>query len=76
MLKCRQMSEQASDLIEGRASWRERMSARVHTMMCDHCQRYFRQLRLTITTLHRLRKPHPPIDAVGVLAAIDESVDK
>jgi hypothetical protein len=73
MLSCRQMSEQASELIEGRTSWRARMSARLHTFMCQHCRRYFRQLRLTIATLHRLRKPRAPVDPARVLAALDKS---
>jgi hypothetical protein len=74
MLSCRQMSERASDLLEGHASWRTRMSASLHTLMCQHCRRHLRQLRLTIATLHRLRTPRPPVDATRVLAALDKPV--
>ncbi len=73
MLTCRQMSERASDIVDGQASWRERVSARLHVMMCDHCRRYFRQLRLVIATLHRMRPPHPEADTKRVLDALEKS---
>jgi hypothetical protein len=64
------MSERASDIMEGQAPWRERLSARMHVMMCVHCRRYFRQLRLMIATLHRMRRPHPPVETKRVLDAL------
>lgn len=73
MLTCRQMSERASDIVDGHASWRERLSARLHVVMCVHCRRYFRQLRLVIATLHKMRRPHPVTDTKRVLDAIDKS---
>jgi predicted anti-sigma-YlaC factor YlaD len=71
MLKCRDMAEQASEILDGRATWRERLPARVHLMMCLHCRRYFRQIKLTIKLIRRMRHADARVDATGVLQAID-----
>lgn len=70
MLSCREMSERASELVEGRARWPERLGARLHLLMCDYCRRYFEQLRLTIATFRRVRRPTAPVDTAKVLARI------
>ena len=67
MLSCREVSERASDLIDGRASWRVRAGARLHLLMCQHCRRYVEQLKLTVRALQSSRRSEPPVDAGRVL---------
>ena len=73
MLSCREVSERASDLIDGRASWRIRAEARLHLLMCHHCRRYIDQLRLTVQALRGARRSQPPVEAEKVLDAIDRA---
>ncbi len=73
MLSCREVSERASDLIDGRASWRIRVEARLHLLMCQHCRRYIEQLKLTVRALRSTRRSAPPVDAGQVLDAIDRA---
>jgi predicted anti-sigma-YlaC factor YlaD len=76
MLSCREMSEQASELLEGRAPGVRRAAAWLHLAMCRHCRRYFRQMRLTIETLRRAGPTRPPFDPERVLKGIDDAAPR
>lgn len=71
MLTCREMSEGASELMEGRGPWPQRLAARMHLLMCRHCRRYFRHLRLTVATVRRAKPPARSVDVERVLDAIE-----
>ncbi len=71
MLKCRELSERASEILEGRLSWRAGMPARVHLMMCRHCRQYFRQLELTVGLIRGVQRRSAPADALRELQVID-----
>ena len=73
MLSCREVSERASDLLDGRASWRVRAEARLHLLMCQHCRRYVEQLKLTVHALRTTRRAESPVDAERVLDAINRT---
>jgi hypothetical protein len=70
MLMCRELSEQASEFLEGRMTWRDRGASWLHIMMCRHCRRYLHQLRLAIAALAQMRRPPSPVDVSSVLAAL------
>lgn len=54
MLKCNEVVERADELVDGTPlSLRERFALRLHLMMCHHCRRYVRQLRLLVQSLRR-----------------------
>lgn len=77
MLSCREMAEQASDLIEGRAPWQVRASARLHLFLCQHCSRYFRQLRLTMGTLGCLHSQEPDVHQIDkVLSSLERREER
>lgn len=46
MLKCRDVPEESSLVLDNALPWRRRMALRAHLMLCRHCRRYLRQLRL------------------------------
>ena len=47
MLKCREVTERASDLLEGGLPLRERLALRLHLALCSMCRAYLDQLRKT-----------------------------
>ncbi len=55
MLNCREITERASDFIDARLPWRERMEVRLHLVMCRFCREYMRQMTLVVGALQRLR---------------------
>lgn len=67
MLTCRQLVAQSSDLLDGQLGIRQRLALRRHLLLCRHCRRFMRQLRLTQATLRRL--PEPPCADLERLAA-------
>ena len=48
MLNCREVVKDSGLLIAGELSWQRRLVIRMHLLMCRHCRRYVRQLRVLI----------------------------
>jgi hypothetical protein len=74
MLSCREVSDLAAELLEGRARLPQRMAARWHLMSCRHCRQYLRQLRLTIGILRGTRFSYPSVRPESVLNEIDDRI--
>ena len=75
MLKCRDVPKHAEQLVDGQLSFRARMSLRFHLMMCGHCRRYVRQLKLLLRLLpeaeaHRQAQAEEA-DVQAILAQLD-----
>ena len=51
MLSCRELSETATDYLEGTLSLRQRASVKMHLLMCKHCRAYIDQLAKTVALL-------------------------
>lgn len=47
MLKCRQVSEQASDYIDRQQTPMQRAGFLLHLLMCGHCRAFIQQLKIT-----------------------------
>lgn len=47
MLKCRDLAEQASDLMDGNLPFGARLGLRLHLAMCAMCRTYMDQMRRT-----------------------------
>lgn len=43
MLKCRDIERMAGQLQDDELNWWQRLSMRMHLMMCHHCRRFVRQ---------------------------------
>jgi anti-sigma factor RsiW len=71
---CRDMTELATDYLEGALPFARRMAVRVHLAYCTMCRRYYRQVRETITLLRRL--PAPPLPQTVEDAVIARSHDQ
>ncbi len=59
MLRCRDVTDRASDLMEGDLTLRARLALRVHLAFCSMCRAYLDQLHKTRDLL-RSRSFDPP----------------
>ena len=55
MLSCRELSETATDYLEGKLTLRQRASVKFHLLMCKHCRAYIDQLAKTVSLLKTAR---------------------
>lgn len=51
MLTCREVVDQADQLIAGELNRRQQLAMKVHLLMCRHCRRYVRQLRALLRAI-------------------------
>ena len=51
MLNCREVTNRASDLIEGDLDVVTRLKIKAHLLACRHCRRFVRQMRATVALL-------------------------
>lgn len=69
MLKCRDVSELATDYMEDALSPRRRLAMRFHLMICSMCRAYMDQLSKTRQLLGRGRLPPPEPEREAALLA-------
>jgi len=63
MISCKDISAKASRYHDGDCGWPERLSIRLHLLICVDCRRYLAQFAATIGLL-RVLPPDPPDDAL------------
>lgn len=56
MFKCRDIHDHASDYLEKRLSWWQRLQFHWHLFICVYCRNFIRQMQTTIGTLAGLKK--------------------
>ncbi len=59
MLKCKDIAHHASELVDNRLRWYQKLPWYLHLMLCSNCRRFVHQLRLTVTTMQRLARRRP-----------------
>ena len=69
-LTCQQLVELVTDYFEGALQSDERARFEAHTMACEKCERYLRQMRMTIDTAGRLTQSDVEPEARDQLLAI------
>ncbi len=70
MPTCRDMSELATDYMEGTLPWRRRLEAWWHLRACDMCRAYYDQLEKLRRLVRQTPLPGPAPDVeAAVLAA-------
>jgi predicted anti-sigma-YlaC factor YlaD len=70
MLNCREITERASDFLDGTSPWHARFQVRLHLMMCRFCREYVRQMALVVRTLQRLPTQPPSVEMNEELLAV------
>lgn len=58
MLTCREVSQQASEYLDGNLPWHRRVGLRVHLFMCRHCRAFIHNMEQT----RRVLNAQKPID--------------
>lgn len=62
MITCRHVFDHASNYLEGPVSLRERILLVTHLIICKHCRRYIRQLKLAAGIAARIPAEEAPTD--------------
>lgn len=63
MLSCKELSQLASEHIDGKLSFYMKIKFNMHIFMCHHCRNFVNQLRIFINIMHHL-KPDSPKDII------------
>lgn len=61
MLSCKDVSEQASEYIDGKMPFLKRMQMRLHLAVCAHCRSFMSQMKRTIRVVG-LSRPAAPTE--------------
>jgi len=67
MLSCKDVSIQISRACDQRLSWRERLTVRMHLLVCEGCARLERQMAF-LRTAARTMAANPDADGEGALS--------
>jgi hypothetical protein len=70
MLNCRDISELASEFIDGTLDLTDRHGVFIHLRQCMDCSLYISQLELTSRVLQRLRVQEHRVDSQAILESI------
>jgi anti-sigma factor RsiW len=81
MPTCKDMSELATDYLEGALPWHARLKARLHLFLCHACRHYYDQMRQTVRLLAGAPREAPPAEVEqrvldSVAAAARKQSDK
>lgn len=71
MLSCKDFNERSTSWLDGDLGWRERMSMRMHWLMCHHCRRWWRQLRALVTGVRNMHGEADDHEVEQVMRHID-----
>ncbi len=63
MLKCREISQMASDYTEKSLTWHQSLGYSMHLLMCGHCRLFVRQLRTAVAYSRALPEPETLSDS-------------
>lgn len=71
MLKCRDVAARASDYLDKQLDAKISFQMRLHLLMCAHCRRFVRQLKLTRNLTQQLViEPEATTDPEAILRKI------
>ena len=74
VLVCRDMTELATDYLEGALPVRRSLAVRFHLSICSMCRRYYRQVRETVSLLRRMPpEPVPAREEERIIGRIDDA---
>ena len=71
MLKCRDVPARAEQLMAGDMTTGQRLSLRMHLLMCAHCRRYARQLKILVGALPEVHEDASDTEIRRVLDKLD-----
>jgi len=72
MLKCKDIANHSGDYLDHRLPFSQRLGVWLHIMMCGHCRRYLRYLKVIsalLSTTKQQEENEVPVDKI--MARID-----
>ena len=72
MLTCRDVTEHATDFMEGALPVRTHLAMRWHLFLCRMCRAYLDQLRLTVGLLRGRALEGPPAEVEGGIVGLSK----
>jgi len=54
MLKCKEISEKASDIVDGKITGFDKVKVQMHLLMCKHCRSFISKIKLTRDVVNKL----------------------
>jgi hypothetical protein len=74
MITCKEVSQEAHEFLDGEMTLSRRLNLITHLVICKHCRRYIKELRLTLRALQDTEILEE--DTVPTDAEIDDIVEK
>jgi len=62
MLKCNEVSEQASEIVDGNVKGMHKLKVQMHLMMCTHCRSFVKKIKMTKGVISKLTLEPVPDD--------------
>ena len=75
-MKCSDVVERVSDIVDEEANIVTRMRFYGHLMMCSHCRRYFRQFKSIKETTGKVLRDELPEDFDRVMNFVMDKIEK
>ncbi|MCK5424275.1 MAG: zf-HC2 domain-containing protein [Emcibacter sp.] len=75
-LKCRDVVDKISEIIDGQASMMTRMRFHSHLMMCNNCRRYFKQFKRVKEISGKVTADDLRADFDHVMGFVMKEIDK
>lgn len=76
MLNCKQVASLASDYLDNNSTTKLNWKIRMHLMMCSHCRRFYRQLKITKIVTRSVLSESSDDDVDELLQRIKESTNR
>jgi hypothetical protein len=64
MLNCKQLTQQASDYLDGGQTFSARIQIRLHVFICVHCRRFLNHLKISQIVLRNKKAIPADIETV------------
>lgn len=73
MLKCREIVDNADQLLDGAMNRRQRLAIKMHLLMCRHCRRYVHQLRQLLRAIPFMHRRASDAEVSQVMEHIQQT---
>ena len=75
MLTCQEVTEKASQLIDGELGFADRIALRVHLLMCTKCRLFFKQFKALVENLPGVTRSEPESPSAEFVTRVMTDID-
>jgi hypothetical protein len=76
MLNCKQVTEQAEEYLNKNLTFRQKLSAQIHLLICKSCRRYVMQYEITKRVINTMLKTPRSLQDQDVALAHEDKSEK